>query len=167
MKDTTIIKTEKNRCHSSICLWVQILSLGPDCWIKLLPTHMIQQSLSVSEYHVQEMSDKTKFHPEVLVPGGRILWFRMCCVWWNLKNKVEFKRGASTSLTASALSLMEKSLSPSICKAQGDSGSLEIRKHLHLVPVWPKWDSITTEKKSLFCHQGALLVNQLCLHLTC
>lgn len=37
--------------------------------------------------------------------------------------------------------------SPSSCKAQGDSGSLEISKRLHLVPFWPKWDPITTEKR--------------------
>jgi len=50
------------------------------------------------------------------------------------KTKAEITRGASLSLTASAVSLMEKSLSPSSFKAQEDSGSLEILKHLHLVP---------------------------------
>lgn len=65
------------------------------------------------------------------------------------KTKAEFKRGASISLMASAVSLMEKSLSPNSCKAQGDSGSLKILKHLHLVPFWPKWDSITTAKKKI------------------
>lgn len=70
------------------------------------------------------------------------------------KTKAEFKRGASISLTASAASLMEKSLSPSSCKAQGDSGSLERSKHLHLVPFWLRLNNNRKKNKSLFCPSG-------------
>lgn len=71
------------------------------------------------------------------------------------KTKVEFKRGASISLTASAVSLMEKLLSPSSCKAQGDSGSLVILKDLHLVPFFTKMRFNNNRKKITFLPSGS------------
>lgn len=35
--DTIIIKARQNRCLSSICLWVQILSFSPDCQMNFHP----------------------------------------------------------------------------------------------------------------------------------
>lgn len=123
---------------------------------------MIQQLLSVSEYHVQEMSDKTKFYPEVLIPRGRILCFRMCCIWWNLpqnqsrvqKRSIHFPDGISSEF-----------LSPSSCKAQGDSGSLVMLKHLHLVPFLTKMRFNNNRKKNPFSSIRESYLSASSLHL--
>lgn len=81
------------------------------------------------------------------------------------KTKVEFKRGASVSLMASAVSLMEKLLSPSSCKAQGDSGSLVILKDLHLVPFFTKMRFNNNRKKNRISaiRESYLSTSSLCI----